>query len=134
VDNVIQSIVVTLALALFGAVCGAILDFLNKHKDEKRFALGLEIARVVVMAVEQVARATGYGSIEKLTVATDKARALSQSYGLHLSEEQWQVLIEKAVYELHQFAQAIAPSVFLPGTVETAEPLPSNVTPLPTNT
>lgn len=80
--------------------------------SQKNMDLALNIAAVVVGAVEQLAAAGNVDYKRKMEMAIQMARDQAAKWGLTFTDEQWQALLESAVKAMNQAGEDIkhAPS------------------------
>lgn len=84
------------------------IAWLRTRLRSDQLAKAVTIAEMVVPAVEQVF-AYLHGP-EKLAQAVVQAKTLATSHGVNLTDEQWQTLIEQAVYRMNQATKALKTS------------------------
>lgn len=87
---------------LLPVLVGFIVQFIRRRFNHDEIALGMQIARIVVDAAEQVGNAAGYSPREKFLRALYDAKQFSERVGLRLTEQQWTALIEAAVLALQK--------------------------------
>jgi len=104
VDSSVQTQIFTVLkdlITLAGTVLlGVVTNYVHKHYTAKQLQTANGIAGIAVTFVEQVADALGIKvSSQKYQMALDKAKELAAHIGIHLTDAQWQALIEAAVGE-----------------------------------
>lgn len=100
--------VVVALIGLAGTIATrALVPYLRAQLGEANLVKALEIAQVAVAAVEQLAPGAGDSAREKFADALDRARSLAAAHGIDLTDEQWQTLIERAVYEIQDIEMVL---------------------------
>jgi hypothetical protein len=85
-------------IALLGSIAIAYLSaYLKQHFNAKQLELAKTIAEEAVYFAEQVGNTLGIKGADKYKAALEKAKVLAAKVGIHLTDEQWQGLIESAV-------------------------------------
>lgn len=97
----IQTAVYTLLkdiITLLGAVALTYLSaYIKQHFNAKQIELAKTIAEEAVYFAEQISTTLGIKGADKYKAALEKAKVLAAKVGIHLTDEQWQGLIESAV-------------------------------------
>ena len=88
------------------ALAGTILityvtAYVNQHFKSKQVSDAKQIANIAVAFTEQVASTMGFKGPEKYNSALTKAKDLATKYGIKMTDDQWQGLIETAVGEMN---------------------------------
>lgn len=96
-NQLITNVLVDLIrLAVLGGVTYGVA-YLRSHYTAKQIKKATGIAKIAVDATEQVASALNINGKDKLDHALVIAKDLAGKAGLHLSEKQWNSLIEAGV-------------------------------------
>lgn len=98
---------VALLLALLNAALAYLTAYLRKRYTAEQMRLALDVAAIAVGAVEQMFRRKGVDPATKYAQAKEFAMTLARQYGINLTEQQVQTLIERAVYEMNQAKGAL---------------------------
>lgn len=101
-----------LQLALI-TLTGFAVKWVKTNVSQKQMDLALGVSQVVVGAVEQLAASGQIDYDRKMEIAIAKARDQAKQWGLNLSDEQWNGLLEAAVAAMKAAGEEIkaAPAV-----------------------
>lgn len=107
--ELLTQLLTLVAVIIVQVVGAAVVRWLKARYTAEQIQTGMEIARIVVRAVEQVAAASGWSlrGKAKLQEALDRARAIAAKQGLDLTDEQWKTVIEAAVLELRLLGEEL---------------------------
>lgn len=109
VNDLLVGILTNLVLLVIAVAGGYIVRWLKQHLTHRQIELGLKIATVAAQAAEQIGYAAGWDGKAKFAEALAQARALATKAGVHFSDEEWAVLIERAVQQLKILGQELHP-------------------------
>lgn len=84
-------------------------DWLNLKLGAEKRKQAIEIAKIIVDGVEQIAKKAGWDSQEKLNQAIANLRAWGEKNGIKYTDEQWRFIIEQAVFALDSFWEQVDP-------------------------
>lgn len=107
-NSIFFNIIVAVVTVFIGAVVGELLPYLRQRKNEAmaklrqtEWAWAADIIEAVVRAVEQTVSGKLYG-LDKKKYAMNKIVPLLAKYGLELSEDEIDKLIEAAVQAINE--------------------------------
>lgn len=92
------SVVLEAIIVLIG---GFVVSWLRTRVNAAKLDKAITIAEIVVPAVEQAFAGVLHGT-KKLEWALEWAKDLAAKHGVNLTDEQWQALIEQAVFHMNQ--------------------------------
>jgi hypothetical protein len=98
VYNVLMDVITITGTILLGLVSA----YVKQHFSGIQVNQAKQISGIAVTFAEQVAMTMGFNGKAKYESALAKAKELSDKYGIHLSDAQWEALIESSLKELNQ--------------------------------
>ncbi|MFO7172067.1 MAG: phage holin, LLH family [Bacillota bacterium] len=107
--DLLTQILTLVAVVIVQVAGAALIRWLRARYTAQQIETGMEVARIVVRAVEQIAATTGADmrGRAKLQEAIARARAIAAQRGLDLSDEQWRTILEAAVLELKALGEEL---------------------------
>jgi hypothetical protein len=97
VYNILKDII-----ALAGTILiGFITAYVNQHFTATQVSNAKQVATIAVTFAEQIANSMGFKGQDKYNSALSKAKDLATKYGVKMTDDQWQGLIEAAVKEMN---------------------------------
>ncbi|NPV30493.1 MAG: hypothetical protein HPY58_12765 [Firmicutes bacterium] len=84
-----------------------VAKWVKAHVSKKQMDLAVDIARVAVAAVEQLAASRQIDIRKKFDEALKMARDQAAKYGLAFTDEQWRAIIEAAVKAMKDAGEEI---------------------------
>jgi hypothetical protein len=97
-----ESLLLNVLLLLVSAVIAYATKLIREKMRREDIELALDIAETAAYAIEQLSRNRPFGGKTKLAAAISHARRLGERVGVRLTDEEWRILIEHAVYEINR--------------------------------
>jgi hypothetical protein len=108
--KIIAEVLSTVFIAVLGWMGVKLSAYFDAHANSKQVDSSKKIAGTVVLFAEQVAKRYNWSNRDKLTETIKYAGVLGDRWGIHLSDADWQVLIEEAVRDLKKVEGWAAPA------------------------
>ena len=98
-NEILFEVLTRLVLAVVAVAGYYLTAWLRARFTTEQLTKAEDIARIAVVAVEQVMSKLEHSPAERFDAALIRAKELAARYGLVLTDEQWESMIESAVRE-----------------------------------
>jgi hypothetical protein len=102
-----ESLLLNALLLLVSAAIAYAARTLREKMRREDIELALDIAETAAYAIEQLSRNRSFGGKTKLAAAISHAKRLGERVGIRLTDEEWRILIEHAVYEINRNKESV---------------------------
>ena len=100
-------VVIGAIVSIIGILLGYVGKLINKWLKVKMglhdFEAAVEIAKIIVEGVQQMAKKYGWDSKAKFDQAMIQLRTWGSQHGIKYTDEQWESIVEQAVFQLKGF-------------------------------
>lgn len=100
-------VVIGAIVSIIGILLGYVGKLINKWLKVKMglhdFEAAVEIAKIIVEGVQQMAKKYGWDSKAKFDQAMVQLRTWGSQHGIKYTDEQWESIVEQAVFQLKGF-------------------------------
>lgn len=104
-------VVIGTIISVIGLLLGYVGKLINKWVKVKMglhdFESAVEIAKIIVEGVQQMAKKYGWDSKAKFEQAMVQLRTWGVQHGMKYTDEQWESIVEQAVFQLKGFLDEI---------------------------
>jgi hypothetical protein len=102
-----ESLLLNFLLLLVSVVIAYATKLIREKMRRDDIQLALDIAETAAYAIEQLSRNRSFGGKTKLAAAMSHAKRLGERVGIRLTDEEWRILIEHAVYEINRSKESL---------------------------